>query len=228
MNFFPRLVLSCFLLVIFAASANCAPINTAISLKPYPTINNVKKINFPYKPIPVAAQPASGSTDTTPSGYTPCEKYGTGAGMVLTSANLVDSACVCTLSLFNVTYNYTALSQLTNASAPFATLVIPPLKNTSSIIATVAFGKMPRETRTYVLTLKMDKITTGGYFIVNINGTEFRPDQILYNSSTKEHRILFSFAPTTSQMSVMVSYVNSSQTTDAKVEFHYAQLIRLD
>jgi len=95
-------------------------------------------------------------------------------------------------------------------------------------MASVAFGKMAKETRTYVLTLKMDKLTSGGYFRIQANDTEFSGNRILYNNSTKEHRILFSFAPATSQLNVVIYYVNSSQTNDAKINFYYAQLIRLD
>ena len=117
---------------------------------------------------------------------------------------------------------------MNSAAEPFATLRIPPLKVSASYIASIVFGRMPRETRTYVLTLKMDRKTQGGYFNIHVNGTEFMGDKILYNDSTKEYRILFSFAPVSSQMNILVYYYCQNQSVEAKISFYYAQLIRLD
>jgi hypothetical protein len=212
----------------FSTSVFAAPVSKNIAVSRLQTVNDIKKISFPYKPVPVSAQPSSGSTDTTTSTYTPSETYSTGSGLILTPAYLVDPGSVSTLSLFNTEYNYTSVSNMSSASDPFASLRIPPLKNASTLMGSVAFGKMAKETHTYVLTLKMDKLTSGGYFRISANDTEFSGNQILYNGSTKEHRILFSFAPATSQLSILIYYVNSSQTNDAKINFYYAQLIRLD
>lgn len=207
------------------ASAQQKPV---VPLKPIPTAKEIKKIDFPYKPVKVVAQAESGTTESAPSGYTSCEKYATGAGVLLTPANLIDTESVSTLALYFAEYNYTAASQMSNAAEPFASLRIPPLKAYPAHIASVVFGRMPRETRTYVLTLKMDKITQGGYFEINVNGTQFQGDKILYNDLNKEYRILFSFAPVTSQMNILVYYYNQNQSVDAKISFYYAQLIRLD
>lgn len=211
------------------ACSFAAPAVRDINLTRVQTVNDVKKISFPYKPIPVAAEPTSGSTDSgSSSGYTPSDKYSTGSGLILTPAYLVDAASVSTLALFNANYNYTTQAQMNDASAPFATLTIPPVKASSTFFSTIVFGRMAKEAQTYVLTLKMEKLTPGGSFRIRIGDTEFSGDQVVYNSTTKEHRVLFSFAPPLSQMNVLVYYVNSNQTSDAQIKFHYAQLVRLD
>jgi len=212
-------------LILEAVGAQQKP---GLPLKPIPTAKEIKKIAFPYKPVRVVAQAESGSTESTSSGYTPSEKYAAEAGVLLNPANLVDEESVSTLALYFSEYNHTSVSQMSNAAEPFASLRFPPLKAYPAHIASIVFGRMPRETRTYVLTLKMDRKTQGGYFEINVNGTKFQGDKILYNDSTKEYRILFSFAPVSSQMNILVYYYCQNQSVEARISFYYAQLIRLD
>jgi hypothetical protein len=213
---------------VFAASAIAAPALNPKLLSRTQTVNDIKKISFPYKPIPVTAQPASGSTDTTTSTYTPSNRYSTGSGAVLTPANLFDGDILSNLAFWYVEYNNTAHSEINDASAPFVTITIPPKQSPVTLFSTIVFGKLAKETRTYVLTLKMDNTTNSGYFRIRIGDTSFEPAQVLYNPSTKEYRVLFSFAPPQSQMNILVYYISTNQTSDARIKFYYAQLTRLD
>ncbi|MFA5105171.1 MAG: hypothetical protein WC527_08355 [Candidatus Margulisiibacteriota bacterium] len=214
--------------VAFSASAFAAPIIKNIAASRMQTVDDIKKISFPFKPIAVTAQPESGSSDTTTSTYTPSDKYSTGSGVMLTPASLFEPECLSSLSLWNVDYNRTTQAEMNDAVAPSASISIPPRKLSSALLASVVFGRLAKETHTYVLTLKMDKTTSPGYIRIQIGDTSFTGDQVVYNPSTKEHRVLFSFAPPLSQMNILVYYVNSNQTSDAQIKFHYAQLVRLD
>ncbi len=225
--------LSCIYVLIFSivliSSSFAAPAIKEISLTRVQTVDDARKILFPYKAIPVASETNSESSNTSSSSYTPSEKYKTGSGIILTPANLINAENNCTLTINNVVYNYSSLAQMNDSIESFAKLKIPPLKTSHTIISSIAFGKMPREKHAYVLTLKIDKGTQWRPITININGTVFTGDQLLYNADTKEYRILFSFAPVTSQMSVLVNYTNKNQTTeDVELKFYYAQLIQLD
>lgn len=212
----------------FAASALAAPAINPKILSRTQTVNDIKKISFPYKPIPVSAEPASGSSDTTTSTYTPSDKYSTGSGVILTPAQLYDPDTISTLALWIVDYNSTTQRDMNDAAAPFASITVPPMQSSLVRLSSIVFGKLAKETHTYVLTLKMDKLTNPGDIMIKIGATDFYGDRLVYNPSTKEYRMLFSFAPYNTQMNILVYYNNSYQTSDARFKFHYAQLTRLD
>lgn len=214
-------------LVAFSTIAIAAPALNPKTLVRSQTVNDIKKISFPYKPIPVSAEPASGSTDTTTSTYTPSDRYSTGSGVMLTPANLFDGDILSNLAFWYVEYNKYSQPEINDASAPFVTMTIPP-KESPILFSTIVFGRLAKETHTYVLTLKMEKITNSGYFRIRIGDTTISGDQIVYNSSTNEYRVLFSFAPPITQMNILLHYVNSGQASDARIKFYYAQLTRLD
>lgn len=214
-------------IIAFSAAAIAAPALNPKTLSRIQSINDIKKISFPYKPIPVSAETASGSTDTTTSTYTPSDRYSTGSGVMLTPANLFDGDILSNLAFWYVEYNKYSQPEINDASAPFVTMTIPP-KESPALFSTIVFGRLAKETHTYVLTLKMEKITDAGYFRIRIGDTTISADQIVYNSATKEYRVLFSFAPPITQMNILVYYINSNQTSDARIKFHYAQLTRLD
>jgi hypothetical protein len=220
---------SALFILVLSASALAAPALNPKILSRTQTVNDIKKISFPYKPIPVTAQSASGSTDTTTSTYTPSDKYSTGSGVILTPAYLVDAETFSTLALFNTYYDYTTQAQMKDPADPFATISLPPMKSTSVLFSSIAFRLIAKETHTYVLTLKIDKTaTTPGHISIRIGSTDFHGNQVVYNSSTKEYRVLFSYTPLANQMNILVYYVNPVQTSNVQLNFHYAQLTQLD
>ncbi len=225
-------ILVCFLLAGVAIQANGVPLTAALYLPKASSLNDIKKIKFPYKPIVVStAESNSASNSGAASTASPSDKYSSGTGVTLSSVNLLDKDTGSSLSIDHGQINSLHMEEMLNTTNPFASIQLVPPTGYITQIFNVSFCGLKPGLHSYILTIKIESNSTvpvkDHLSLLLGSNTQFVGDSLVVNDSTKETHILFNYSSVDNKLNIIGNWRNIHNYL-ARIKLYYIQLTQVD